>query len=158
MENAAENIKYNEDVLPKSVSFKVEPDKIIDIIGTAGKTVKEIIAKFGITIDLDRETGKVKIYGDNYEQMHAAKDYILNVICKDDKPKIPEFEVGSVIEGVIKRIVPFGMFVEIAPDVEGLLHVSKLNGHSLDEFEEGQKIKVKVLSQSGFKIELALAE
>ncbi len=158
MENAAANIKYNEDVLPKSVSFKVEPDKIIDIIGTAGKTVKEIIAKFGITIDLDRETGKVKIYGDDYEQMHAAKDYILNVICKDDTPKIPQFEVGSVLEGVIKRKVPFGMFVEIAPDVEGLLHVSKLNGHSLDEFEEGQKIKVKVLSQSGFKIELALAE
>ncbi|NPA87827.1 polyribonucleotide nucleotidyltransferase [Caminibacter pacificus] len=158
MENAVENIKYNEDVLPKSVSFKVEPDKIIDIIGTAGKTVKEIIAKFGITIDLDRETGKVKIYGDSYDQMNAAKDYILNVICKDDKPKIPNFEIGSVIEGTIKRKVPFGMFVEIAPDVEGLLHISKLNGRSLDEFEEGQKIKVKVLSQSGFKIELALAE
>ncbi|WP_456469959.1 polyribonucleotide nucleotidyltransferase [Caminibacter sp.] len=158
MEKAAKEIKYNEEVLPKSVSFKVEPDKIIDIIGTAGKTVKEIIAKFGITIDLDRETGKVKIYGENYDDMHAAKDYILNVICKDDTPKIPEFKVGEIIEGTIKRIVPFGMFVEIAPDVEGLLHVSKLNGKRPDDFEEGQKIKVKVLSQSGFKIELALAE
>jgi polyribonucleotide nucleotidyltransferase len=158
MEKAVKEIKYNEDVLPKSVSFKVEPDKIIDIIGTAGKTVKEIIAKFGITIDLDRETGKVKIYGEDYEQMHAAKDYILNVICKDDKPKIPEFEIGSVLEGVVKRKVPFGLFVEIAPDVEGLLHVSKLNGKRPDDFEEGQKIKVKVLSQSGFKIELALVE
>ena len=158
MENAAENIKYNEDVLPKSVSFKVEPGKIIDIIGTAGKTVKEIIAKFGITIDLDRETGKVKIYGDNYDDMHAAKDYILNVICKEDKPKIPEFEPGTILEGVVKRIVPFGMFVELAPDVEGLLHVSKMNGKRPDDFNVGDKIKVKVLSQSGFKIELALAE
>ncbi|WP_457560011.1 polyribonucleotide nucleotidyltransferase [Caminibacter sp.] len=158
MEKAASEIKYNEDVLPKSISFKVEPDKIIDIIGTAGKTVKEIIAKFGITIDLDKETGKVKIFGDTHEQMEEAKNYILNVICKDDKPKIPEFKVGEILEGVIKRKAPFGMFVEIAPDVEGLLHVSKLNGHSLDEFEEGQKIKVKVLSQSGFKIELALFE
>jgi len=158
MENAASKIKYNEDVLPKVLNFKVEPDKIIDIIGTAGKTVKDIIAKFGITIDLDRETGKVKIYGENHEQMHAAKDYILNVICKDNKPKIPEFEIGAVLEGEIKRKAPFGMFVEIAPDVEGLLHVSKLNGKSLDDFEEGEKIKVKVLSQSGFKIELALAE
>ncbi len=158
MEKAAKEIKYNEDILPKSISFKVEPDKIIDIIGTAGKTVKEIIAKFGITIDLDKETGKVKIFGDSHEQMQAAKDYILNVICKDDKPKIPEFEIGAILEGVIKRKAPFGMFVEIAPDVEGLLHVSKLNGKSLDDFEEGQKIKVKVLSQSGFKIELALAE
>ena len=158
MEKAAKEIKYNEDILPKSISFKVEPDKIIDIIGTAGKTVKEIIAKFGITIDLDKETGKVKIYGDTHEQMHAAKDYILNVVCKDDKPKIPEFEIGSVLEGVVKRKAPFGMFVEIAPDVEGLLHVSKMNGKSLDDFEEGEKIKVKVLSQSGFKIELALVE
>jgi len=158
MEKAASEIKYNESVLPKVLNFKVEPDKIIDIIGTAGKTVKDLIAKFGIAIDLDRETGKVKIYGENHEQMHAAKDYILNVICKDDKPKIPEFEIGKVLEGEIKRKAPFGMFVEIAPDVEGLLHVSKLNGKSLDDFEEGQKIKVKVLSQSGFKIELALAE
>ncbi|QCT94871.1 polyribonucleotide nucleotidyltransferase [Caminibacter mediatlanticus TB-2] len=158
MENAVENIKYNEDVLPKSLSFKVEPDRIIDIIGTAGKTVKEIIAKFGITIDLDRETGKVKIFGDSHEQMQAAKDYILNVICKEDTPKIPEFEIGSILEGVIKRKVPFGLFVELAPDVEGLLHISKLNGKSLDDFEIGDKIKVKVLSQSGFKIELALVE
>ncbi len=158
MEKAAKEIKYNEDVLPKSISFKVEPDKIIDIIGTAGKTVKEIIAKFGITIDLNKETGKVKIYGDTEEQMKAAKDYILNVVCKDETPKIPEFKIGEILEGIVKRKVPFGMFVEIAPDVEGLLHVSKLNGHSLDEFNEGDKIKVKVLSQSGFKIELAFVE
>jgi len=158
MENAAKEIKYNEDVLPKSVSFKVEPDKIIDIIGTAGKTVKDLIARFSITIDLDKESGKVKIYGDDYERMHAAKDYILNVICKDDKPKIPKFEVGEILEGVVKRKVPFGAFVEVAPDVEGLLHVSKLNGKSLDELNEGDKVKVKVLSQSGFKIELALVE
>ncbi|NPA10655.1 MAG: polyribonucleotide nucleotidyltransferase [Epsilonproteobacteria bacterium] len=158
MEKAAGEIKYNEEVLPKSVNFKVEPDKIIDIIGTAGKTVKDIISKFGITIDLDRESGKVKIYGEDYEKMNAAKDYILNVICKEDRPKTPEFKVGEVFEGEIKRIVPFGMFVEIVPDVEGLLHISKLNSHSLDEFKEGDKIKVKVLSQSGFKIELALEE
>ena len=159
MEEAVKNIKYNERVLPKVLSFKVEPDKIIDIIGTAGKTVKEIIAKFGITIDLDKETGKVKIYGQTDEQMQAAKDYILeNIVCKDDSVKIPEFEIGSIIDGVVKRKAPFGMFVEIAPGVEGLLHISKMNGKSLDDFNEGDKIKVKVLSQSGFKIELALVE
>ena len=157
MENAAKEIKYNDAVLPKALSFKVEPDKIIDIIGTAGKTVKEIIAKFGVTIDLDRDTGKVKIYGDDHDSLNGAKDYILNVICKDT-PKIPDFEIGSVIEGEIKRVVDFGMFVELAPGVEGLLHKSKLGGNNPDDFNEGDKIKVKVLSQSGFKIELALAE
>jgi len=158
MENAAKDIKYNEDVLPKALSFKVEPDKIIDIIGAAGKTVKEIIAKFGVTIDLDRDTGKVKIYGEDHDSLNGAKDYILNVICKDDRPKTPEFEIGKIIEGEIKRVVDFGMFVEIAPGVEGLLHKSKLNGKNPYDFHEGDKIKVKVLSQSGFKIELALAE
>ena len=158
MENAAKEIKYNEDVLPKALSFKVDPDKIIDIIGTAGKTVKEIIAKFGVTIDLDRDTGKVKIYGDDHDSLNGAKDYILNVICKDDRPKTPEFEIGKIIEGEIKRVVDFGMFIEIAPGVEGLLHKSKLNGKNPSDFREGDKIKVKVLSQSGFKIELALVE
>jgi len=158
MENAAKEIKYNESILPKALSFKVEPDKIIDIIGAAGKTVKDIIAKFGVTIDLDRETGKVKIYGDDHDSLNGAKDYILNVICKDDKPKIPDFEIGSIIEGEIKRVVDFGLFVEIAPGVEGLLHKSKLNGKNPSDFNEGDKIKVKVLSQSGFKIELALAD
>ena len=158
MENAAKEIKYNEDVLPKSASFKVASDKIIDIIGTAGKTVKDIISKFGITIDLDRETGKVKIFGDDYKSIEDAKNYILNVICKDDKPKIPNFEIGSVVEGTIKRVAPFGLFIEIAPGVEGLCHISKLNGKRLDNFREGDKVKVKILSQSGFKIELSLED
>ncbi|GAX88136.1 polyribonucleotide nucleotidyltransferase [Lebetimonas natsushimae] len=158
MEKAAKEIKYNEDVLPKAISFKVEPDKIIDIIGTAGKTVKDIIAKFGVTIDLDRETGKVKVYGDSHEQLEETKNYILNVICKDDKPKIPEFKIGEIIEGKVTRVVDFGLFVELVPGVEGLLHKSKLNGKNPEDFNEGDKIKVKVLSQSGFKIELALVE
>jgi len=158
MENAVKEIKYNEAVLPKAVSFKVEPDKIIDIIGAAGKTVKDIIAKFGVTIDLDRDSGKVKIYADDHESLNGAKDYILNVICKDDKPKTPDFEIGSIIEGEIKKVVDFGLFVEIAPGVEGLLHKSKLNGKNPNDFNEGDKIKVKVLSQSGFKIELSLVD
>ena len=158
MEKAASEIKYNEAILPKSLNFKVDIDKVIDIIGAGGKTVKDIISKFGISIDLDRKSGKVKIFGDSHEDMNKAKDYILNVICKNEKPKIPDFEKGKVIEGVIKRKAPFGMFIEISPDVEGLLHISKLNGKGFDSFQEGQTIKVKVLSQSGFKIELALAE
>ena len=135
-----------------SIYFFATRDDLIEVMNDIAKTNSYEI------IYLDRETGKVKIFGESHEDMNKAKDYILNVICKNDKPQIPEFEIGSVIEGTIKRKAPFGMFVEIAPDVEGLLHVSKLNGKSLDDFEEGQKIKVKVLSQSGFKIELALAE
>jgi len=154
MEKAGKEIKYNEEVLPKIAKFFVEPEKIIDIIGMAGKTVKDIIARFNVSIDLDKETGKVKIYGEDNQSIQDAKDYILNVVCKQDKPKIPQFKIGTIITGEIKRIVPFGLFVEVAPDVEGLLHVSKLK-HHLSRYNVGDKIKVKVLSQSGFKIELA---
>jgi polyribonucleotide nucleotidyltransferase len=155
MEAAAKKIKFNEEVLPKISKFQVTPEQIIDIIGVGGKTVKDLIARFNITIDLDKETGKVKIYGDDYKDIDAAKDYILNVICKNpSRPKVPQFEIGSVLEGEIKRIVPFGLFVEVAPEVEGLLHVSKLKRH-ISKYQVGDRVKVKVLSQSGFKIELA---
>ena len=90
--------------------------------------------------------------------MHNAKEYIINVICKDDKPKIPQFEIGSILDGEIKRILDFGMFVEVVEGVEGLLHKSKLNSKNLEDFKVGDKIKVKVLSQSGFKIELMLVD
>jgi len=155
MEEAVKGIVYNDEVLPKISKFQVTPDQIIDIIGVGGKTVKEIIARFNVAIDLDKGTGKVKIYGEDFKNIEKAKDYILNVICKNtSRPKTPQFEIGRVIEGEIKRIAPFGLFVEVAPEVEGLLHISKLKANIRD-YQVGDYIKVKVLSQTGFKIELA---
>ena len=61
MAEADKNIEINEDVLPKLELFSVDPSKIVDIIGQAGKTIKEIIEKFEVSIDLDREKGEVKI-------------------------------------------------------------------------------------------------
>ncbi|HEG3609277.1 TPA: polyribonucleotide nucleotidyltransferase, partial [Campylobacter jejuni] len=79
MEEAAKEIIVNEEVLPKLELFSVDPSKIVDIIGQAGKTIKEIVEKFGVSIDLDREKGEVKIAGSQNEQIKAAKDYIINI-------------------------------------------------------------------------------
>ncbi len=73
MEEAAKEIIVNEEVLPKLELFSVDPSKIVDIIGQAGKTIKEIVEKFGVSIDLDREKGEVKIAGSQNDKSKPQK-------------------------------------------------------------------------------------
>ena len=159
MEKAKEEIVYNEKVLPQTINFKVLPDKIVDIIGQGGKVIKDIIAKFGVTIDLDRESGNVKVTGSNLEVVENAKNYIISIVNVEEKTT-PKVEVGSIVKGKVKRVANFGAFVEIAPGVEGLLHISKLSNERVERVEDivkvGDEVEVKILSQKGFKIELAL--
>ena len=159
MEKAKEEIVYNEKVLPQTINFKVLPDKIVDIIGQGGKVIKDIISKFGVTIDLDRESGNVKVTGSNPEVVENAKNYIISIVNVEEKTT-PKVEVGSVVKGKVKRVANFGAFVEIAPGVEGLLHISKLSDERVERVEDivkvGDEVEVKILSQKGFKIELAL--
>ncbi|NPA55345.1 MAG: polyribonucleotide nucleotidyltransferase [Epsilonproteobacteria bacterium] len=159
MEQAKQQIRYNDKVLPKTINFQVIPDKIVDIIGQGGKVIKDIIAKFGVTIDLDRESGNVKVTGSNPKVVEDAKNFIISIVSVEDKTT-PKVEVGSVVKGKVKRVANFGAFVEIAPGVEGLLHISKLSDQRVDRVEDivnvGDEVEVKILSQKGFKIELAL--
>ncbi len=175
MEKANEEIELNEEFLPKLELFSVDPSKIVDIIGQAGKTIREIIEKFEVSIDLDRDKGEVKIAGEKKKQVEAAKDYIIEITQKDnsrggfkgrgrrdDKPRrdVPKFEVGQVVDGEVKRIVDFGAFVEIAPGLDGLLHISKIAKERVevisDHIKIGDKVKVKILEQKGHKISLEL--
>lgn len=172
MEKAAKEITLNEDVLPKLELFSVDPSKIVDIIGQAGKTIREIIERFEVSIDLNREKGEVKIAGGKKKQVEAAKDYIIEITQKDngrgrggrpgghrEKAKeVPSFEVGQVFEGEVKRIVDFGAFVGLSGDIDGLLHVSKIAKERVnniaDYLKEGQRIKVRILEQKGHKVSL----
>jgi len=74
MEAAAADIEVNEEVLPSSEVFHVEPHKIVDIIGQAGKTIKEIIEKFEVSVDLDRKEGEVRVAGPSKAKVKAACD------------------------------------------------------------------------------------
>lgn len=162
MEEAAKEIIVNEEVLPKLELFSVDPSKIVDIIGQAGKTIKEIIEKFGVSIDLDREKGEVKIAGSQNEQIKAAKDYIINItssqkgIKKGSKDKdISGFELGQEFQGIVKKIAPFGAFVELKNGVDGLLHSSKSKHLNLSE---NQSLKVKISEIKNGKISVDLCE
>lgn len=174
MEEASAKIELNEEVLPKLELFSVDPSKIVDIIGQAGKTIREIIERFEVSIDLNREKGEVKIAGDKKQQVEAAKDYIIKIIEKDngrggfrgrgnqrDRQKsVPEFEIGQVFEGEVKKIVDFGAFIGLSGGVDGLLHVSKISKERVEKIEDhlqvGQIVKVKILEQKGHKISLEL--
>ncbi len=159
MNKAKEEIVYNDKILPQTINFKVLPDKIVDIIGQGGKVIKDIIAKFGVTIDLDRESGNVKIAGGNAEMLEQAKNHIISIVSVEQKTT-PKVEVGSVVTGKVKRVANFGAFVEISDGVEGLLHISKLSDERVEKVEDvvnvGDVVEVKILAQKGFKIELAL--
>ena len=159
MEKAKSEIVYNDKILPQTINFKVIPDKIVDIIGKGGSVIKEIIAKFGVTIDLDRDNGNVKVTGSNSEIVEQAKNHIISIISVPEKTT-PKVQVGSIVKGKVKRVANFGAFVEIADGIEGLLHISKLSNVRIERVEDivnvGDEVEVKILSQKGFKIELGL--
>lgn len=161
MEEAEKEIVVNEEILPKLELFSVDPSKIVDIIGQAGKTIKEIIEKFGVSIDLDREKGEVKIAGAGGEQVKAAKEYIISITSKENKfgkkresrKDYPPFEEGEQFLGRVKSIVPFGAFIELRDGVDGLLHHSKIKS----ELKEGDELSVKVREVKNGKVSLDLA-
>ena len=167
MTQADKNIEINEDVLPKLELFSVDPSKIVDIIGQAGKTIKEIIEKFEVSIDLDREKGEVKIAGGAKKNVDAAKDYIISITSKEnsrsfgkkpfkhDKDRVkPTFNIGDEFVGGVKSVVDFGVFIELKDGVDGLLHISKIKS----PLNVGDQVKVCVSEQKGNKISLSLVE
>ncbi|WP_442764334.1 polyribonucleotide nucleotidyltransferase [Sulfurospirillum cavolei] len=181
MEAASREIVVNNAILPKLELFSVDPSKIVDIIGQAGKTIKEIIEKFEVSIDLDREKGEVKIAGENKTNVDAAKEHIIKITNKpsfggrggghgrdrndrhgaprEEKP-VPTFVQDEIVDGTVKRIVDFGAFVELPGGIDGLLHVSKIADHRVEKVSDylalEQKVRVKILKQTGNKIELEL--
>ncbi|MRJ03300.1 MAG: polyribonucleotide nucleotidyltransferase [Epsilonproteobacteria bacterium] len=161
MKEAEEKIEVNEENLPTSRTVTVHPSRIVDIIGQAGKTIKEIIEKFEVSIDIDRERGKVRVTGKNKPKVIAACDHIES-IAKRPTPQQVKFTPGQIVRGRVKRTTAFGAFVTLPGGVDGLLHISKLaQGHVHrveDVVGEGDEVEVEVLSQQGHKIELALRQ
>jgi len=162
MEEAAQKIVLNENVLPATLHFHLDPSTFGNIIGQAGKTIKEIIEKFEVAIDLDKTTGKVKVEGKCKQNCEEAKKHIIELSKKKKEKNIPTFKEGEIIDAKVVRIVNFGAFVELPGGVDGLLHISKLSEGRVDKVSDvlqvGDRVRVKVLSQKGEKIELKLVE
>ncbi len=105
------------ELVPKVVSFKINPEKIGAIIGTGGKIIREIIEQTGTTIDVEQD-GLVKIFGGPDSKLEAAVRWV--------KTLAGQLTIGEIFEGKVRRIADFGVFVELVPGLDGLLHVSNI--------------------------------
>jgi len=125
---------------PRIISMTINPEKIRDVIGKGGATIRAITEETGVTIDITDE-GVVSIASVNGQAAEEAKQRIENIVA--------EVEVGAVYAGKITRLVDFGAFVEVLPGKEGLLHISQISHERVknvsDWLSEGQVVDVKVL-------------
>lgn len=125
---------------PRIHTLKVKQDKIRDIIGQGGKTIRGIQADCGVKISVE-DSGIVTIASSDGASLQKAKD-IINRLTE-------EVEVGKVYVGTVRKIMDFGAFVEVLPGTDGLVHISQLAHHRVksvsDEVAEGDQIQVKVL-------------
>jgi polyribonucleotide nucleotidyltransferase len=125
---------------PRIISFKIDPDKIRDVIGKGGSTIRSITEETGATIDIT-DDGMVKIFSVDKAAGDKARKRV-ELITAD-------VEVGQVYEGKVARLMDFGAFVTILPGKDGLVHISQICEERVekvsDKLSEGDIIKVKVL-------------
>lgn len=162
MMNSEENIELNEGTLPSTDLFHIDPSFIGDIIGQAGKTIREIIERFDVTIDIDKKKGSVKLTGKNREGLRGARDHIEGIISGSTPVEKVEYKVGDVVKGKVKKIVDFGAFIELPGGVDGLIHISKLSDSHIskvsDVLKEGDELMVEIVEFKGNKIGLGRAK
>ena len=139
---------------PKIMQMHVDPDKISEIIGKQGKTINAIIDETGVKIDINDE-GRVDICDVDQVMIDRAMEIIRLIV--------EPVEAGKIYEGEVVRIMNFGAFVQLAPNKDGLIHISKLSKERVEKVEDvvniGDKVKVKVLEIDKMgRINLALRE
>jgi polyribonucleotide nucleotidyltransferase len=160
MLEAESKIEFNDGVLPCTDIFYIDPSFIGDVIGQAGKVIREIIEKFEVAIDIDKKDGKVKITGKNKSGVVLAHEHIQSIV---DIPKIAkiEYKVGDKYTGIVKKIVDFGAFIGLPDGTDGLLHISKISENRVekvsDVLSEGEEISIEILEFKGNKISLGRA-
>ncbi|MDR0443819.1 MAG: polyribonucleotide nucleotidyltransferase [Treponema sp.] len=125
---------------PKIVTLRIDIDKIGALIGPGGKNIKALCEQYSVKINTE-DDGTVTIFGKNTKDAEDAKIAVMGIASDP--------EIGRVYDGVVKRIMDFGAFVEILPGKEGLVHISKLSRQRIaqvtDVLKEGQQIPVKLL-------------
>lgn len=139
---------------PRIVTIKINPDRIRDVIGPGGKTIRSITESCGVKMEVT-DDGTVNVSSNDEGKIESAIKII--------KSLTEEAEVGKIYRGVVKRIADFGAFVEILPGTDGLVHISQLSDQRVrsveDVVQEGDEVTVKVLEidRQG-KIRLSMKE
>ena len=125
---------------PRYITFKINPDKIRDVIGKGGATIRAITEETGTTIDIS-DDGVIKIASSDSAAANEARRQVEQLTA--------EVEVGQIYEGKVAKLMDFGAFVTILPGKDGLVHVSQICEERVenvsDKLSEGEIVKVKVL-------------
>jgi polyribonucleotide nucleotidyltransferase len=125
---------------PKILTLRIDTDKIGDLIGPGGKNIKALCEQHSVKINTE-DDGTITIFGKTSKNAEDAKTAVLGIVMDP--------EVGKIYDGLVKRIMEYGAFVEILPGREGLVHISKLSRQRVaqvsDVIREGERIKVKLL-------------
>jgi len=138
---------------PAMVTIKVDSDKIRDVIGKGGATIRGITEQTGASVDID-DNGTITIFGEGAESRDAAVAMIMSITA--------EAEVGQIYKGKVVKIADFGAFVNILPGKDGLLHISQISQERVEKvtdfLSEGQEIDVIVLDVERGRIKLSMKE
>ena len=125
---------------PKIEQITIDPQKIGDVVGKQGKVINKIIEQTGVKIDID-DTGTVAVCGTDKEMIDKALHIIKSIVT--------DIEPGQVMTGTVVRIMNFGAFVELAPNKDGMVHISKLSDKRVGKVEDvvniGDEVTVKVI-------------
>lgn len=125
---------------PRIFTIQIRPDKIGDVIGPKGKTIRGIQDASGAKVNID-DTGLITIAAVGAEAGDKAREMVMAITA--------EPEVGKIYEGPVKSTTAFGAFIEIMPGVEGLLHISELDHKRVEKTEDvvkkGDIVQVKLL-------------
>ena len=128
------------DFAPRMVSFKINPEKIRDVIGKGGSVIRGLTEETGTTINVE-DDGTVTISSPDMSRVAAARKRIEDITA--------EVEAGQIYEGTVTRLLEFGAIVQLLPGKDGLLHISQIANERVnavtDYLKEGQKVRVKVI-------------
>ena len=139
---------------PTMISMKIDSDKIRDVIGKGGATIRAICEETAASIDIE-DDGSIKIFGSTKEAAEAARERVLSITA--------EAEIGKIYHGKVERIVDFGAFVNILPGKDGLVHISMLSDARVEKvtdiLTEGEMVDVLVLDvDSRGRIKLSIKD
>ena len=139
---------------PSMATMKVDPDKIREVIGKGGSTIRSITEESGASIDID-DDGNIRIYGEDKDSRDKAIELIQRITA--------EAEVGQLYKGKVARIVDFGAFITILPGKDGLVHISQISSDRVEDIsqylQEGQDVVVKVMDlDARGRIKLSIKE
>ena len=125
---------------PKIVQISIDPQKIGDVVGKQGKVINKIIEQTGVKIDIE-DDGSVAVCGTDQAMIDKAVSIIKGIVT--------DIEPGQILTGTVVRIMNFGAFVELAPNKDGMVHISKLSDKRVAKVEDvvniGDEVTVKVI-------------